>query len=144
MRLERGRCFCGAIQVEMTGEPFWVCYDHDDDCRCAIGGPLTIWIGYRSAQFKWTAGCARTFSKTRGVTRYFCGACGSSIAYTDEGLPGEIYITIGFTDAPERFPPSAQAYWQMRLPFVAMDDGLPRIDAYTRPRDPAFGNPRDR
>jgi hypothetical protein len=27
---------------------------------------------------------------------------------------------------------------------VVMDDGLPRVEAYTRPRDPVFKNPRDR
>jgi hypothetical protein len=32
----------------------------------------------------------------------------------------------------------------MRLPFIKMDDGLPRVDGYTRQRDPTLGNPRDR
>src|SRR3954462_310846 len=36
-RIETGSCFCGAIAAEMHGEPFWICYDHDDDCRRAIG-----------------------------------------------------------------------------------------------------------
>lgn len=37
-RVETGGCFCGAITAEMRGEPFWICFDHDDDCRRAIGG----------------------------------------------------------------------------------------------------------
>jgi hypothetical protein len=111
----------------------------------AIGGPLTIWIGYRPREVRFQKGHPNGFSKTRGVTRYFCGDCGTSIAYVDKGLPNEIYVSVGFMDNPERFPPAAQAYWEMRLPFVVMDDGLPRVDVYTRPRDPAFKNyPRDR
>ena len=51
-RLETGACFCGAVAAEMHGDPFWICYDHDDDCRRAIGSPLTIWIGYRPSQLR--------------------------------------------------------------------------------------------
>ena len=144
MRLERGRCFCGAITAEMSGDPFWICYDHDDDCRRAIGSPLTIWIGYRPDQVSWTTGPPKRFSKTPGVVRTFCGTCGTSIGYQDQGLPDELYILIGFMDVPERFPPAAHAYWDLHLPFVIMDDGLPRTKSYTRKRDPSLGNPRDR
>ncbi|MFE0014866.1 GFA family protein [Mesorhizobium sp. NPDC059054] len=142
--IRRGHCFCGAIEAEVSGEPFWICYDHDDDCRRAIGGPLTIWIGFRPAQVKLTRGEPKTFSRTQGVVRCFCGECGTSIGYRDEGLPNELYLSIGFMDAPETFSPVAHAYWELRLPFIAIEDSLPRIDTYSRPRDPDFGNPKDR
>ncbi|UCI34830.1 GFA family protein [Mesorhizobium sp. B4-1-4] len=143
-RIETGACFCGAIAAEMRGEPFWVCTDHDDDCRRAIGSPLTVWVGYRPHQVRLTRGRPKEFSKTKGIVRTFCGDCGSSIAYRDEGLSNEIYVTIGFFDHPERFSPQAHAYWRLRLPWVEFSDDLPRIDTYSRPRDPAFGNPADR
>ncbi|MBA8878306.1 GFA family protein [Phyllobacterium myrsinacearum] len=128
----------------MRGEPFWINYDHDDDCRQAIGGPLTIWVGYRPNQFKITRGEPKTFSKTSGVTRSFCGRCGSSIGYCDEGIPDEYYVTIGFFDHPERFQPHAHGYWKMRLPWIEFADELPRIDGYTRKRDPKIENPNSR
>ncbi len=65
-RVETGSCFCGAIAAELRGEPFWITYDHDDDCRRAIGGPLTVWIGVRPAQFRFTRGTPKSFSKRRG------------------------------------------------------------------------------
>lgn len=99
-RIDRGHCFCGAITAEFSGDPFWICFDHDDDCRRAIGSPLTIWIGYRPDQVDWLGPKPKTFSKTRGVVRSFCSECGTSIGYTDEGLPNEFYISIGFMDAP--------------------------------------------
>jgi hypothetical protein len=105
MRTERGRCFCSAIKAEMSGEPFWICYDHDDDCRRAIGGPLTIWVGYRPDDVRYNSGNPRSFSKTKGVTPYFCGDCGTSIAYVDEGLLNAMYFCIAFMDNRERFPP---------------------------------------
>ena len=87
MRIEPGHCFCGRIQALMHGEPFWICYDHDDDCRRAIGSPLTIWVGYRPEQFVLKSGYLKTFSKTPGIVRTFCGDCGTSIGYEDQGLP---------------------------------------------------------
>ena len=50
-RLEHGVCFCGAITAELRGEPFWICFDHDDDCRRATGGavPQSIRLYRRQA-----------------------------------------------------------------------------------------------
>jgi hypothetical protein len=128
----------------MQGEPFWVCYDHDDDCRRAIGSPLTIWVGYRLSQFRLLRGKPSSFSKTKGVIRTFCANCGTSIGYSDEGLKDEIWLTIGFFDNPERLAPSAHSYWSRKLPYVHFADDLPKIDAYTRARDSSLGYPVDR
>jgi hypothetical protein len=144
VRIETGACFCGAIAAEMRGEPFWICCDHDDDCRRAIGSPLTIWVGYHPEQFRLLKGSLASFSKTPGITRTFCARCGTSIGYSDEGLEGELYLTIGFFDHPERFPPSAHAYWRTRLPYLKFRDRLPKIDAYSRERLPSAGYPADR
>jgi hypothetical protein len=143
-RVETGSCFCGAIAAELQSEPFWICYDHDDDCRRAVGAPLSIWVGYRAHQIRFTRGTPKTFSKTTGVVRTFCSDCGTSIGYRDDGLADEIYLTIGFLDHPERFRPQAHAYWRMRLPWIRIADALPHIDGYSRRRDPTLGNPADR
>jgi hypothetical protein len=142
-RTGTGRCFCGAIAAEMTGEPFWICFDHDEDCRRAIGSPLAVWIGYRPGQVLFTGEPAR-FSRTPGVVRTFCGRCGTSIGYADEGLADELYIAIGFMDRPERFPPAAHAGWKERLPWLHFADRRRRIDGCSRPRDPALGDPGER
>lgn len=144
VRFERGSCFCGAIVAELEGEPFWINYDHDDDCRKAIGGPLTVWIGYPKDKVAFTNKGPRTFSKTPGTERGFCPDCGSSISYVDAGLRNEIWITIGFMDHPERFTPVAHGYWRMKLPWVDFADALPRFPSYTRERDVAIGYPDKR
>jgi hypothetical protein len=143
-RCERGSCFCGAIAAEMMGEPFWIIYDHDDDCRKAIGAPLTIWVGYRTEKVRFVQGVPKAFSRTPGVMRTFCAECGSSIGYRDDGLGGETWLTIGFLDFPERFAPEAHGYWRLRLPWIMLADDLPRFETYTRERDPVLGTPRER
>src|SRR5882724_6081597 len=143
-RRETGSCFCGAVVAEMDGEPFWICYDHDDDCRKAIGSPLTVWVGYRPNQFRIIRGTLKRFSKTTGVDRTFCQECGTSITYWDKGLANELYVSIGFLDRPEGFGPQAHAGWRMKLPWVEFADDLLRIDGYSRRRDVACGYPTDR
>jgi Glutathione-dependent formaldehyde-activating enzyme len=80
-KVETGACFCGAIAAELHGDPFWICYDHDDDCRRAVGSPLSVWVGYRPDQFRLIRGAPKSFSKTKGVVRTFCPDCGTSIAH---------------------------------------------------------------
>jgi len=142
--IETGKCFCGTITAEIHGGPFWICFDHDDDCRRAIGSPLNVWIGVRPNQFQLTKGTPKTFLKTKGVVRTFCSDCGTSISYLDEGLPDELYITIGFLDHPESFTPQAHAYWSHKLPWIEFADKLPHIEKYSRKRDLSVGNPEDR
>ncbi|MBV8805421.1 MAG: GFA family protein [Sinobacteraceae bacterium] len=143
-RAEAGSCFCGAIIAEIQGDPFWICYDHDSDCRRAIGSPVVVWVGYRPEQFHITQGKPKSFSRTRGVTRTFCPDCGTSIGYEDRGTPNELYIALGFLHHPERFPPQAHAYWCEKLPWISFADKLPRIDGYSRERDAEHGTPADR
>jgi hypothetical protein len=143
-RCERGRCFCGGIVAELTGEPVWIGYDHDEDCRRAIGSPVVVWVGYRPAQFRVLQGVPTSFSKTPGVVRTFCGTCGTSISYADAGLPDEVYVTVGFLDHPEHFVPRVHAYWSQKVPWIESVDGSPRIEGYSRSRDPAIGTPKDR
>lgn len=143
-RTESGSCFCGAVTATMRGDPFWICYDHDEDCRRAIGSPLVVWVGYRPDQFRVARGQPKSFSKTNGVTRTFCSDCGTSISYFDDGIPNELYVTLGFLDHPESFRPEAHAYWCQKLSWIDLVDHLPRIDGYSRERDPALGTPKDR
>jgi hypothetical protein len=78
------------------------------------------------------------------VTRTFCSDCGTSIRYVDQGISNEVYIALGFFDCPENFPPEAHAYWSEKMSWIAFADNLPRIEGYSRERDPAVGTPTQR
>ncbi|HIP78329.1 MAG TPA: GFA family protein [Kiloniellaceae bacterium] len=143
-RLERGHCFCGAIAAEFRGEPFWICFDHDDDCRRATGAAVVVWVGYRPEQVRFLKGEPKKYSRTEGVVRTFCPDCGTSIAYEDIGIKKECYFSLGFFDRPEAFQPMAHAYWRMKLPWIEFADRLERIDGYSRTRDALLGYPSSR
>lgn len=128
----------------MHGAPFWVCYDHDDDCRRAIGSPLAIWVGYRASEFHLTRGEPKSFSKRRGIARTFCAECGTSISYSDAALPEEVYLSVGFFDHPEVFQPRAHAFWHLKLPCLDFSDDLPKMSGYSRARHSAPAESADR
>ncbi|MBV8854838.1 MAG: GFA family protein [Sinobacteraceae bacterium] len=143
-RIEFGACFCGEIAGRLEGEPLWICFDHDSDCRRSSGAPMMVWVGCRPEQFCLLQGEPAVFSRTVGVLRSFCGRCGSPISYLDRGLPDELYLAVGFFDHPERLRPEAHAYCAERLPWIELADGLPQFEGYSRRRDPRSQNPRDR
>ncbi|WP_422372249.1 GFA family protein [Hoeflea sp.] len=125
MSKHTGSCRCGLISVEASAEPIWQSYCHCRDCRKQTGAPVMAFVGFREADLAWF-GEAKTWRSAGGLSRSFCDHCGSQIGYRDERLPGEVYLTIGFMDAPEDFPPNLHAFEKRRLPFLHISDDLPR------------------
>ena len=81
MSVYQGSCFCGAIQVEATGEPFAMGYCHCDDCRAWSAGPVngfTLWKR-NEVVVKKGGDLLATFKKTEASHRQFCTNCGGHV-----------------------------------------------------------------
>ena len=128
-RAHAGSCRCGLISAESSVEPFLCSYCHCRDCRKQTGAPVMAFVGFREAELSWF-GTPQSF-RSGGVQRDFCGRCGSQIGYSDDLLPGEVYLTLGFMDEPERYPPVLHAFEKRRLPFLHIADELPRHDGFS-------------
>lgn len=127
-----GACRCGLISAEIAGEPLLRLYCHCRDCRKQTGAPMMAFVVFRDSDVTWF-GAPKTF-RSGGVERSFCEHCGSQIGYRDDELPGEVYLTLGFMDEPERYPPSFHAFEKRRLPFLHIADELPRHDGFSTQR----------
>lgn len=130
-------CLCGAVRLGLPGEPLWAAWCHCADCRRATGAPASAWIGYRHRQVRWLGERAAEYRSSPHVTRGFCARCGSTLTYHDDRLDEEIYLAAGVLDDPAAAAPQAHAWDHTRLPWVRLDDGLPRVAGYSRPRPPA-------
>jgi hypothetical protein len=42
MAVYKGECFCGAVQLEVSGEPEGMGYCHCRSCRSWSGGPVNV------------------------------------------------------------------------------------------------------
>ncbi len=128
-RLHRASCRCGLIGAEAKVDPFQVSYCHCRDCRKQTGAPVMAFVGFHDGEVAWQGEPQRW--RAGGVERAFCGSCGSQIGYRDEKLPGELYLTLGIMDEPERYPPTMHAFEMRRLPFLHLEDDLPRFDGFS-------------
>ena len=122
-----GGCLCGAVRFRLGEMPDWVSDCHCKDCRKASGAPLAVFVGAAAAGVGFEGEVdPAVHHSSPGVRRSFCPRCGSPIAFQDARLPETIYFFLGTLDAPEAFPPRHHAFESQRLPWLRIDDDLPR------------------
>lgn len=115
-----GRCLCGLVRFETHGTPRFVSNCHCDTCRRASSAPSVTWAGFSDAQVTLSGDTLTGFASSPGVTRFFCGACGSPIAFRGEAWAGETHIPVCAFDAPETMPPQSDHFADEKLPWAAL------------------------
>ena len=77
----QGSCFCGAVQLEVAGEPQAMGYCHCRSCRSWSGGPVNAFSLWRPEDVRITAGedQVATFAKTPLSERKYCAKCGGHL-----------------------------------------------------------------
>ena len=113
-----GRCLCGAVRYRAEGAPKWIANCHCEGCRRATGAPMASYAGFAAERFAYTAGAPSRFASSPGVTRSFCGRCGSPLTYEGARWPGEVHVLIGTLDRPEDFVPTRNAFVEEKLPWL--------------------------
>ncbi len=111
-----------------------VVYCHCADCRRWTGGPVAAFAAFADADFADAPALGRAFSAASGVERWTCGACGSPLAARFDYLPGQTYVPIGVLDQAADLAPSLHCHADARLPWIHVDDTLPRSDGSGRAR----------
>ena len=106
-----GGCFCGALRYRLTASPVGSMVCHCTTCRRLFAAPAVAWLSVASDNFTFTCGTPATFSTSAPVTRWFCAACGTHVAYVHADQPGYVEVATCSLDDPAAFPPHA--------PFVA-------------------------
>lgn len=123
-----GGCLCGAVRFEAADEPLWVGHCHCQSCRRNNGAALATFVGFPSAGFRYLQGEPRRFHSSPGVTRSFCGTCGTPLTYEGERWAGEVHVHISALDRPEDFEPQGHSYFSERIAWFDTADDLPRHD----------------
>ena len=122
-----GRCLCGAIQYEYTGEPIIVAHCHCESCRRHTSSPIATFVIVEAAKLRYTAGEPVTFASSPGVTRSFCGRCGSPIAYRTERRPTMVDLYAGTLSDPAALTVHCHVHAAEQLPWFEVLDDLPRF-----------------
>src|SRR4051812_50127436 len=84
-----GSCFCGAVQISVTGEPAAAGYCHCESCRSWSAAPVNAFSLWKPEAVKETRGEANVgvHNKTGRSYRKFCKAGGGHLV-TDHPLWG--------------------------------------------------------
>ncbi len=124
----RGYCFCKKTSWEYEGEMTWACYCHCDDCRRNCSAPVVAWIGVPLRNFKWTGEAPETLESSKGVFRHFCKHCGSPVGFEADHYAGGMHLYAASMENPEDFNPTFHVNYQSKLPWLQMNDDLPKYE----------------
>lgn len=121
----KGACFCGAIEISVTGQPQVTGYCHCRSCRSWSGGPVNAFTLWAPEAVQVTKGAEHlaTFAKTPLSQRQFCRLCGGHLM---AGHPPLNMVDVFAATIPDfAFVPQVHVnYAETVLP---MRDGLPKF-----------------
>jgi hypothetical protein len=120
-----GECFCGAVKIEVTGEPEGMGYCHCRSCRSWSGGPVNAFTLWKPESVKITAGKEHvaTYNKTPVSDRKYCAKCGGHLMTAHPTL-GVVDVFSATLPALAFKPGLHINYAETVLP---MKDGLPKF-----------------
>lgn len=125
-----GACFCGAVELEVTGAPEAMGYCHCASCRSWSAGPVNAFTLWKPDNVKVTKGADMVghFRKTDNSDRQFCTRCGGHLMtyHPPFGLTDVYAATIPSV----AFKPGVHVnYAESVLP---MKDGLPKLKDFPK------------
>lgn len=120
-----GACFCGTVEIRVSGEPKGMGYCHCRSCRSWSGGPVNAFTLWSPEAVEVTKGEDHlgSFAKTPVSERQFCTECGGHVMTRHPTLG---MIDVFAATLPElAFHPGVHVnYAETVLP---MKDGLPKF-----------------
>jgi hypothetical protein len=121
----KGTCFCGEIEVEVSGAPEAMGYCHCSSCRSWSAGPVNAFTLWKPDSVKITKGedYLAHYQKSELSDRQFCRKCGGHVLtnHAPIGLVDVYAATIPTL----KFEPGVHVnYAETVLP---MKDGLPKL-----------------
>ncbi len=120
-----GSCFCGEVQLSVTGEPVAMGYCHCESCRHWSAGPVNAFTLWKPDAIKVTHGAENicSYNKSTNSYRKWCKNCGGHVL-TEHPAMGltDVYAAI-IPALP--FQPEVHVHYQETV--LHIHDGLPKI-----------------
>ena len=120
-----GRCFCGSVQFELTGQPVAMGYCHCESCRHWSAGPVNAFTLWAPDALRMTAvtPALATYNKTPNSSRKWCGTCGGHVL-TEHPALGLVDVYAAMI--PQlAFKPGVHVHYQETV--LRIRDGLPKM-----------------
>lgn len=120
-----GHCFCGSVEIEVTGAPADMGYCHCESCRSWSGGPVNAFSLWTPDNVKVTKGADKigTFKKSDNSERQYCTDCGGHLM-TRHPVLGLVDV-FAATIPTLPFKPAVHVNYAASV--LKMKDGLPKL-----------------
>lgn len=128
-----GRCLCGQVTYELTGDLLATAVCHCDHCQRQSGGAFSVNLVAHESQLT-VSGDLRTYEETGEhgdavyVRRRFCGSCGSPIVSELAQPAGVIAVKAGTLDDKSDVQPTIEAWCVDRQPWVDLSGMAVSLD----------------
>jgi hypothetical protein len=120
-----GQCFCGAVRIEVTGEPAAMGDCHCESCRTWSAGPVNAFTLWDPDKVRVVKGeeHIRQYNKTENSDRKWCDKCGGHLMAGHPGLNlTDVYAAI----LPDlEFKPAIHVNYAEAV--LRIKDGLPKM-----------------
>jgi hypothetical protein len=120
-----GGCFCGAVEIEASGEPEGMGYCHCRSCRSWSGGPVNAFTLWKPDAVRISRGAEHLglFQKSPLTRRQYCSKCGGHLMAT--------HPTLGLIDVFAATLPTLKFQPGVHINYadtvLPMRDGLPKL-----------------
>ncbi len=125
-----GKCFCGAVEIKVDGEPVGAGYCHCASCRSWSAAPVNAFTLWKKDAVSVTRGQQNvgTFHKTERSYRKWCKTCGGHL-FTEHPEWG--LIDVYAATIPEfSFKPGVHVNYERSV--LSMKDGLPKMKDFPK------------
>ncbi len=121
----RGSCFCGAVELTVSGTPAAMGYCHCTSCRQWSAGPVNAFTLWKPEAVKITKGESNlaTYNKTETSYRKWCKTCGGHVL-TDHPPLGLVDV---YAATLREFPFEPGVHVNYAETVLRMRDGLPKL-----------------
>ena len=128
-----GGCHCTAVRYTCAETPESAFYCHCTDCQRLSGSPFSVEVMVDRDALQVT-GPLRAYamrSETGDeVSRWHCAQCLSAIYLEARSDPRHVFVKVGSMDDASGVRPRMHIFARHLQPWLVLDDGLPRFDAY--------------
>ena len=125
MGMHKGKCFCGAVEFQVSGEPAAMGYCHCESCRHWSAGPVNAFTLWAPDALKVTQGADNigTWNKTPISFRKWCKTCGGHVfTHHPKWKLTDVYAAVT-PDFP--FQPGVHVNYGEKV--LSVKDGLPKM-----------------
>ncbi len=125
-----GGCLCGAVRYQISAPAIDVAYCHCRMCQRFTGGQIVASAHFPIEAFRFTQGNLKYYRSSPIAERGFCADCGSSLIYralVKAQRSDRFWVFLAGLDNPENFVPTWHLGIESQMPWLDVQDDLPRV-----------------